>query len=148
MRGHREVPKNPRVAVHTSRLLLHKHLVPVSPLECALTEPLTTAHSKRLTQRANSFRMRSYKKRWGEGAPPIRPSPPPLTRKETCRPSNLRPSAALFFTQSAAKAQIGTPLHWAYASSRVLRQPRLVAFWALSIFHFHFSIFRKAESCN
>src|SRR5215831_12395583 len=65
MRGHCEVSKNPQVAAHTSCLLPYKHFAPVSPLECAVTGFCVTVHSKRLTQRANSFGMRSYIKTRG-----------------------------------------------------------------------------------
>ena len=67
MRGHAEAPHNPPEVAYPSCLYSYKHASLVSPLECALTESPTTAHSKELTESANSFRMRSSTKTPGEG---------------------------------------------------------------------------------
>src|SRR6266487_848922 len=110
MRGNGEVSKNPPVAANASRLLPYKQRAPVSPLECAVTESCATAHSKRLTQHANSFRMRSYTKTRGKAPYPVRLLPPPLTRKATRRASgssevrSIFPNLASLFMAAYASA--------------------------------------------
>src|SRR5215831_18298809 len=59
MRGHREVPKNPRVAVHTSRLLPYKQSIAVSSLESTLPGVLILNSLK-------SFGINTYTKTKGE----------------------------------------------------------------------------------
>ena len=83
MHGHREVPKNPPVSAHASRLLPYKQPASISPLECALTEPCVTGHSKRLTGSAKSFRMRSSTKTGGRGYRSLPLSHLSFTPKET-----------------------------------------------------------------
>ena len=107
MRARREVPKNPPVAAHSFRLLLYKHHSPVSPLECAITRFLTTVLSKRLTEPAKSFRIRTYKKVQGGGPALNRISRPRFTPKGTSRGPLTFLSAALLFVASpfSTKAQ-------------------------------------------
>src|SRR5215467_2096015 len=111
MRGRCEVPKNPPATARTFRLLPYKHRAPASPLECALTRLPTTAHSKRLTGSAKSFRMCSYKKTRGEGPRSAAPSRPRFTSKGTSRWSLAFLSAALLLVASpfSAKAQEASP---------------------------------------
>src|SRR5215472_7026431 len=86
MNGHVEVPNKSPEAACPCRLLLCKHPAPVSPLECALPRFPITVHSKRLTQRAKCFRMRTYAKTGGRGPLPFPPSLPSFTLKETFNP--------------------------------------------------------------
>src|SRR5215472_2649013 len=82
MNGHVEVPNKSPEAACPCRLLLCKHPAPVSPLECALPRFPVTVHSKRLTQHAKCFRMRTYAKTGGRGPLPFSPSLPSFTLKE------------------------------------------------------------------
>ena len=58
MRGHREVPKNPPLATHPSRLLPYKHPIGVSILESTHLQVLILNNLK-------SFRFNTYKKAIG-----------------------------------------------------------------------------------
>src|SRR5262245_37064936 len=65
MLGHRKAHANLPEAARTSRLLSYKHIASISPLECALTQSHSTAHSKELTGAPKPFRMRTCTKPGG-----------------------------------------------------------------------------------
>ena len=106
MRGHAEAPHKAPQAARPSCLHFCKYRSPVSPLECALTESLTTAHSKELTGSANSFRMRSSTKTPGGGSRLLPPSRPPFTPKET---HFVPPASSRLSRQDGGAAKVAQP---------------------------------------